>query len=156
MQRRTDQIWAAGRAGRQATSRARLQARHTDGALRFTTRIDGVRYQRTLVGGGTATEGYGLSGATAVRVRLHRFRFDGLATMYATDGYRARIYAYEPELPQAVSIRPIYGTGVRLVAVAQVEVAVFRLSARWRLQRTADGTRHVISLQCDSTTPGSR
>ena len=84
----------------------------------------------------------------------HRFRFDGLATMYATDSYHARIYQYEPELPPAVSIRPVYGTSVRLVAVAQVQVAVFRLSAR--CASAASGRRHVAALQVDSTTPGSR
>lgn len=121
------------------TSRVCLQSRQSGGPLRFTTRVDGVRYQRVLVGGGAAARQHGLSLSTAIRFRLHRFRFDGLATMYATDSYHARIYQYEPELPQAVSIRPVYGTGVRLVAVAQVQVAVFRLSTRCRLQQAADG-----------------
>ncbi len=148
LQRRVGSLWLANIPGVESTYRARLQGRWSPGEVRLTMRTDGVHYRRIMA----TPAGYvqrGVAGSVALRWRQHRVQLEGLATLFITDGYGARVYEYEPELPEAISIRPIYGRGTRLVAVMRVSLRSFVISARWRVQVWATGMRHTAGLQID-------
>lgn len=154
LQRRGRSLWVAGAPGLESTTRARVQGRWTRHRLRVTARVDAVGTRRALRGAPESVV-HGISGSAALRWRRRRMRLEGLATLFATEGYSTRIYAYEPELPGALSIRPLYGRGARLVAVTVVPIGHLSVSARWRLQVSGDGVRHVLGLQIEAIS-GSR
>ena len=121
--------------------------------MRLTARVDGVDY-RKVMRTAAVTALQGAAGSTALRWRHRRLQIEGLVTLFDTGGYAARIYEYEPELPQAISIRPLYGRGLRLVGVLRATLGPVRVSLRWRLENRT-GLRHAVGLQIDSV-PGSR
>ena len=67
---------------------------------------------------------------------------------FRTSSYGTRIYEFEYDLPGAVSIRPLYGSGWRFYTVLGVEWSGLRLGGRYRLQRDAEA-RHYAGLQFD-------
>ena len=148
LQQQVSSLWLGDRPGQGTTTRARMQGRQSRGLIRLTLRADGVRYRR--VSHGVPTEGlHGLSGSLAVRWRRPRVRMDGLVSLFHTGGYAARIYEYEPQVPGALSIRPLYGRGVRVVAVCGVHLGHLQVNARWRLYAVATGVQHVAALQIE-------
>ena len=154
LQARGRSLWVAGVSGFESTTRARLQGRWSPPGLRVTARVDGVGTRRALRGEPESVL-HGISGSAALRWRRRRLRVEGLATLFVTEGYSTRVYAYEPELPGAVGIRPVYGSGARMVAVTVIPMGQFLASARWRLQVSEDGVRHELGLQIEVTS-GSR
>ena len=67
---------------------------------------------------------------------------------FRTASYGTRVYEFEYDLPGAVSIRPLYGSGWRFYTVVGVEWGGWQFGGRYRLQR-ASGTRHYGGLQLD-------
>ncbi|HJP32547.1 MAG TPA: hypothetical protein QGF95_18540 [Candidatus Latescibacteria bacterium] len=153
LQRRERSLWTGGSPGHESTHRVRLQGRWSRDELRLTARVDGVDY-RKVMRTAAVTALQGAAGSTALRWRHRRLQIEGLVTLFDTGGYAARIYEYEPELPQAISIRPLYGRGLRLVGVLRATLGPVRVSLRWRLENRT-GLRHAVGLQIDSV-PGSR
>ena len=89
---------------------------------------------------------WGLLGSVRFKTRwltLHVSRF-------RTDSYWTRIYEYEVDLPGAVSIRPLYGTGWRGYALVAVAYRGWRLSSRYRIQHD-QRLRHYGGVQVDWT-----
>ena len=87
---------------------------------------------------------WGLLGSVRYKTRwltLHVSRFH-------TDSYWTRIYEYEVDLPGAVSIRPLYGTGWRGYALVAFTYGGWRLSSRYRIQRD-QRLRHYGGVQID-------
>ena len=89
---------------------------------------------------------WGLLGSVRFKVRwltLHASRF-------RTDSWWTRIYEYEVDLPGAVSIRPLYGTGWRGYALVSVTWRGWVLSGRYRMQQD-QRIRHYGGVQMDWT-----
>ena len=89
---------------------------------------------------------WGLLSSARFKVRwltLHVSRF-------RTDSYASRIYEYEYDLPGAVSIRPLYGTGWRGYGMVAVTWRGWVLSGRYRVQRD-ERIRHYGGVQVDWT-----
>jgi len=70
-------------------------------------------------------------------------------TGFRTASYSTRVYEYEYDLPGAVSIRPHYGSGWRLYALAGVRWGALEIGGRYRLQRDGE-TRHYVGIQVDA------
>ena len=87
---------------------------------------------------------WGLLGSVRFKTRwltLHASRF-------RTGSNWTRIYEHEADLPGAVSIRPLYGTGWRGYALVAVSYSGWRLSSRYRIQRDQQ-LRHNGGVQID-------
>ena len=154
LQQRSSSLWIDETPGRDSTTRARLQALRSQGSFRLVLRADGVHYERTLRQ--RSTEGsHGFAGSIALRWRRRRLRWDTLLSLFRTGAYAARIYEYEPQLPGAASIRPLYGEGARLVTVCGIRLGPVQMSARWRLYAVSTGVQHAAAVQIE-TAPGSR
>ena len=127
-QRRRSSGWSHGSQVFPVTERARLRGRWSPGDLRLEARLAGVR------SGGRRGAALGLGG----RRRTPRGEWSVQATRYRTGGYAARIYEYEQDLPGSVSIRPLYGDGWRVCALAGVRLdgplGPLRIWLRGRLQ----------------------
>ena len=67
---------------------------------------------------------------------------------FRTASYGTRIYEFEYDLPGAVSIRPLYGSGWRFYNLVGVQWGGFQFSGRYRLQRALE-VRHYGGLQFD-------
>ena len=67
---------------------------------------------------------------------------------FRTTSYGTRIYEYEYDLPGAVSIRPLYGSGWRFYTVLGVEWGGLQVCGRYRLQHDGEA-RHYAGLQMD-------
>ncbi len=67
---------------------------------------------------------------------------------FRTPSYGTRIYEFEYDLPGAVSIRPLYGSGWRFYSLVGVKWGGFQFSGRYRLQRDPE-VRHYAGLQFD-------
>lgn len=148
IQRRISSAFVSASPGTDSTTRFRLQLRTEGRCWRWTTRLDAAGYRRRLHQLPTESQG-GRSLATSVRWRRDGWHVQALLTTFDTQGYGARIYEYEPDVPDAVSIRPLYGRGERLVVVAVLPlVPRAQLSLRWRAQHKT-GWSHVAAVQLD-------
>jgi len=68
--------------------------------------------------------------------------------MLSQETWNTRIYEFEPDLPGAVSIRPLYGNGWRVNGLVRLERGVWELSGRYRYQRDRR-RRHYGGIQVD-------
>ncbi len=149
LQQRVNSAWIGAAAGDETTIRARLQGVRSQGRLRLTLSADGVGYRRDLRRA-SAPGRRGVSGSAAIRWQPARLQVNGLLSLFHTDGYATRVYQYEPQLPGAVSIRPLYGKGLRLVAVCSTRLGCLQVGVRWRLQAAATGVQHVAAVQLET------
>jgi hypothetical protein len=135
-QRRLRPRWADERLVQERSHKWRLDLER--GAWRW--RGEWVRWQRA------ARAEWGLLGSVRFKTRwltLHVSRF-------RTDSWWTRIYEYEVDLPGAVSIRPLYGTGWRGYVLVEIAYRGWRLSSRYRIQRD-QRLRHYGGVQIDWT-----
>ncbi|MDA0335898.1 MAG: hypothetical protein O2782_12085 [bacterium] len=149
LQQRANSAWIGAAAGDETTTRARLQGVRSQGRLRLTLSADGVDYRRDLRGAREPGR-RGVSASAAVRWQPARLQVNGLLSLFHTAGYATRVYEYEPQLPGAVSIRPLYGRGLRLAAVCSTRVGPLQVGVRWRLQAAATGMQHVAAVQIET------
>ncbi len=144
-QRRRRSDWSGQSQSFPATERARLRGRWTPGTLRLEARLEGVR------SGGQSGLAWGLGS----RRRTPRGEWSAQVTRYRTGGWDTRIYEYEQDLPGAVSIRPLYGDGWRICALAGRRLATplgqVELWLRGRLQ--APPFRRQGGLQIELAEP---
>ena len=128
VQRRRRSDWSGGSQSFPVTERARVRGRWSPGDLRLEARLEGVR----------TGDQEGVALALGSRRRTPRREWSLQATRYRTGGYATRIYEYEKDLPGAVSIRPLYGDGWRVCALAGVRLdgplGPLRIWLRGRLQ----------------------
>ena len=135
-QRRLRPHWADERLVQERSHKWRLDLEWGD----WRWRGELVRWHRA------ARAEWGLLGSVRFKTRwltLHVSRF-------RTDSWWTRIYEYEVDLPGAVSIRPLYGTGWRGYALVEIAYRGWRLSSRYRIQRD-QRLRHYGGVQIDWT-----
>ncbi|MDF2457022.1 MAG: hypothetical protein K0R51_3015 [Cytophagaceae bacterium] len=65
-------------------------------------------------------KGYCIS--QSINYRCPPFQFTTQVSVFETDSWDSRLYAYEPDLPLAFSIPPLSGKGVRFCLIATVKV----------------------------------
>ena len=144
-QRRRSSGWSQGSQVFPVTERARVRGRWSPGDLRLEARLEGVRSR------GERGAALGLGS----RRRTPRGEWSIQATRYRTGGYSARVYEYEHDLPGSVSIRPLYGDGWRVCALAGVRLdgplGPLRIWLRGRLQ--ARPLRRQAGLQVELAEP---
>ena len=87
-----------------------------------------VEAQR-LVGNGQVE--WGWLGSARLKVGWLSLHLSG----FRTDSYSTRVYEYEVDLPGAVSIRPLFGSGWRGYLLASVNWRGWTVSGRYRLQQ---------------------
>lgn len=160
-QQRQRHLRTAGLPVAERTRRARLQAQHQQGRMRTTVRVDAAAWQplhhNQPAGQVLSPDAQlGTAGSVALRWRGDTLRVDGLLSRFSTQGYGARIYQYEPQVPGAVSIRPQYGEGMRLAGVVTLVRPDWMLALRWRLSRASVGVDRSLTLQIDRTLQGER
>ena len=114
--------------------------------LRFRSRVEGSRFSPAGQPASTGALVY-----QDVRVQVLRgLRLDGRLTLFRTDDYDARLYAFENDLSGVFSIPPLYGRGVRGYVLLRAEpasglVVEAKLSSTWLrgVRRIGSGAQQV-------------
>lgn len=105
--------------------------------LTLRARAEGVRFAPD-----GAADAYGLLLFQDVRVRpFDALTLDLRLAFYDTDGYDARVYAYEYDVRYGFSVPPLYGRGVRQYVVARWQpVRALLVEARYAVTHREDVT----------------
>ncbi len=86
----------------------------------MSTRIEGTR---VWTHGGTATTHYGWMLAQDLRWKIHpRLEILGRLSMFDTDGFSARVYAYERDVRYAFRVPALFGRGERSYVMGRVNL----------------------------------
>lgn len=86
--------------------------------------------------------------ALSLRWRVQQRAWHGLihASAFLSDSYDSRLYEYEYDVPGAVTIRPLYGSGERVYALVGRRWGRGHLVVRYRLQRDAHWRHYAGAL----------
>lgn len=95
----------------------------------------------------------GALASIAWRWRGRRWALDLHGSGFHTGSYHTRLYEYETELPGAVSILPLYGTGCRAYAVGRLTWKGWSAGLRWRQDWfKGRASRREAAMQVDVAT----
>ena len=141
---RAGAAYSRGVERRETSRRARVDLQRQTGGQRWRLRCEG----RAVRSGGVGELGALASLAWRWRGRRGELALHGSG--FRTPSYASRLYEYETDLPGAVSILPLYGSGWRAYAVARLKWRGWTVGLRYR-QGAARGrpTRREGALQLD-------
>jgi hypothetical protein len=125
--------------------RGRAEAIYAADATQLKGRLE---IRRTKTQGDQTATGRLLS----VRLKRRQAWLNGVLHMsrFVIPTYAARIYEFEAEIPGAVSIPPLYGTGWRFYALSNIQWKERQFSLRYRWEKTIRQTaEHQLCLQID-------
>jgi hypothetical protein len=117
-------------------------------ALSLRTRLEGSRAQL-----GTQTPAYGVLVSQGLQLSLGNLEIDTGLTFFDTDGYAARIYAYEHDLLYSFSVPVFHGEGQRSYVLARYDpLPSLTLEAKYGVTRYVNRNKVGSGL---SATPGN-
>lgn len=148
-QRRAGSLWLAGAPAAERTARVRGRLRWQPGGFEADAQLQGAAYHRRAAAGDDRRE-RALCASLAVQRRRPRAAWSAHVARFRGDGYGARVYEVERDLPGAVSIRPLYGDGWRLALLAGVRAGRAQLWVRARFEdRRGEVPRRGFGVQLE-------
>jgi hypothetical protein len=117
-------------------------------ALSLRTRLEGSQAQL-----GAQTPAYGVLVSQGLQLSLGDLEIDTGLTFFDTDGYAARIYAYEHDLLYSFSVPVFHGEGQRSYVLARYDpLPSLTLEAKYGVTRYANRNKVGSGL---NATPGN-
>lgn len=114
-------------------------------------RLEGTRVREALRSRQPGTPEDGLATSISVRGEAPSgFEYALLVSRFRTASYRTRVYEYEWDLPGTISVRPLFGSGWRAVALTRWRRGGIGVALRYRCYRDRARTAYLLGFQVET------